>query len=625
MTQFSDFHTGWSILLFSFFVSLFFTLNSQNNTWQQRAKYIMNIDVDVKKFRYKGQQKITYWNHSPDTLSKVYFHLYWNAFQPGSAMDQRLQEIRDPDKRMVYFSDINGQPISRISNLKSNEIGYQKIISLTQNGQQLSRSVDGTILEVTLNQSILPSSHTIFEMEWETQIPVIIRRAGRQNKEGIELSMSQWYPKFAEYDAFGWHIDEYIAREFHGVFSDFDVTITLDKKYIVGASGVLQNPQEVNGYGGKAKKKKATYHFNAENIHDFAWAADPDYTVKRFAVLNDGPKIYFIYQKNDKTYPLWEQAKEPTKQFFQKMSEYFGKYPYPIYTIIQGGDGGMEYGEITLINGEHETLEKLSSLIFHEAAHSWFQHILATDETRYAWMDEGFTTYAENLIFDEVFKKNRPNPWRESYLKYYNIVEQGVEEPMSVLSDHFMTNKAYKVSSYSKGVIFLCQLEYIVGRKVFRKLMKRYFNEWKFRHPTPIDFIRIAEKELGMDLKWYLNYWTKTTHYIDYKIDDVKEKNNEILITLKRSGVIPMPIDFYVEYTDGSKEMIYIPLQMMRGEKTQEFNSMDWRILDDWTWTSSTYQFSLPKPLSEVKLMFIDPTQRLADINYQNNIKRIQN
>ena len=611
-----------TLLFLSFFISIFiFTLNSQNNTWQQSAKYVMDIDVDVKKFTYKGQQQITYWNNSPDTLSKVYFHLYWNAFQPGSAMDQRLQVISDPDRRMIDRSGENGQPISRISKLKPNEIGYQKITSLKQNKRELNRVVDGTILEVTLNLPLMPSSRTVFEMEWQAQIPVIIRRAGRQNKEGIELSMAQWYPKLAEYDALGWQIDQYIAREFHGVFSDFDVAITLDNKFIVGASGVLQNPQQVNRYRRRAKARKATYHFKAENIHDFAWAADPDYTVESFDVPNNGPKVFFIYQKNDKTSYLWEQAKEPTKQFFNKMSEYFGNYPYPVYTIIQGGDGGMEYGEITLINGNHNTLEGLSSLIFHEAAHSWFQHVLATDETRYAWMDEGFTVYAKDLIFNEVFEKNNPNPWKSSYTNYYQIVEQGIEEPMSVLSDHFMTNKAYSVASYSKGAIFLSQLEYIVGKKTFGRLIRRYFNQWKFRHPTPIDFIRIAERESGMDLKWYLNYWTKTTRHIDYKIDQVKEKNNGTLITLRKLGMVPMPIDLYLEYTDGYKEIINIPLQMMRGEKPQEFDSLGWRIMDHWTWTSPTYQFLLSKPISQIKLILIDPTQRLADINYQDNVK----
>ncbi|MFK7807228.1 MAG: hypothetical protein AB8F74_05430, partial [Saprospiraceae bacterium] len=195
-----------------FYLSLLLStvgLNAQTaDRWQQAVDYTMNIDMDVKKHQMKGTQKLVYTNNSPDELNKVFYHLYFNAFQPGSMMDVRNITLGDSDPRVG----------SRIGNLKDNEIGYHKITSLKQNGKDVSYEVVGTILEVTLNEPIKPNSNVTFDMEFNSQVPVQIRRSGRDNKEGISYSMSQWYPKLAEYDYQGWHANPYIGREFHAVW-----------------------------------------------------------------------------------------------------------------------------------------------------------------------------------------------------------------------------------------------------------------------------------------------------------------------------------------------------------------------------------------------------------------------
>lgn len=608
-------------IFFICFLTLGLLSNSQiNKYYQQQADYKMNIDVDVKNYQYKGHQQITYTNNSQDTLSVFYFHLYWNAFQPNSMMDQKLQELnKTADKRMI-----TGEGKSRISSLKSNEIGYQKIKSLKQEGIPVTFTVEETILKVQLAKPILPHTTTHFEMEWTSQIPLVIRRAGRNNSEGIDLTMTQWYPKVVEYDYEGWHTFDYIAREFQGVFGNYDVTIAIDKNYIIGAGGVLQNPKDVKGYLADAqpvvKKNKTLWHFKAENIHDFAWAADPDYTVDSISIKN-GPLVYLIYQKSKQT-NYWEESKPYIKKYFSLMKENFGAYPYPTYSFIQGGDGGMEYGMCTMIMGNAKSLEGLADLMFHEASHSWFQHILASNESMRAWMDEGFTSYAEHLMMAEIFPdyvKNYPNPHYNSVEFYTEFIKTRQEEVMGIFSDHFLTNNGYSVAAYIKGELFLVQLEYIVGRQTFFKIMKNYFETWKFKHPTDRDFIHIAQKISGMDLKWYWNYMTYTTRTIDYAIKSVEKEGKTTKVTLENLGNFPMPIDVNVTYTDGSKQIYNIPLHMMHNYKKQE-SDVNQKNLPYWKWTQKEYEFSLNVSSEKIKSIEIDATYRMADINRENNI-----
>jgi len=186
--------------------------------WQQEVAYEMDINVDAENHQFSGTQKLTYTNNSPDTLERVYYHLYFNAFQPNSMMDVRSRTIEDPDSRVR----------DRIQKLPDDEIGYHHINSLTQDGNAVEYSVDGTVLEVTLDDPILPGESTVFNMEFNSQVPRQIRRSGWMNKEGVEFSMSQWYPKLSEYDEDGWHPNPYVGREFHGVWGSFDVAITID-------------------------------------------------------------------------------------------------------------------------------------------------------------------------------------------------------------------------------------------------------------------------------------------------------------------------------------------------------------------------------------------------------------
>jgi hypothetical protein len=597
--------------------------------WQQDVKYTMDIDVNEKDFQYNGAMTLTYGNNSGQSLSKVYFHLYFNAFQPGSMMDHRLTSISDPDVRMVKNIGTKEKPVleSRISKLTPDQIGYQKISSIKVNGTPATFKVDGTILEVNLPQAIADGSKTTFELEWQAQVPEQIRRSGRNSKEGVALSMTQWYPKMAHFDEFGWHLDEYVGREFIAPFGDFDVTIHINKDYVLGASGVLQNPTEVKGYVSntkvKAKKNKASWRFKANNIHDFAWGADPKFVVDS-TTTNAGVKLYIVYlPSSSEVVSNWKQALGFAKEFFDLTSRRFGAYPWPTYTIVQGGDGGMEYGTVTLVTGGRN-LKSLVNVIFHEAAHSWYQHLFGINETVDEWFDEGFTSYIEELGMHELFEKKGAiptNPVMVPYRAYYRLALSGKEEPMSLLADYYNTNYAYSNQAYNKGAVLVEQLGYIIGKENLEKTFLKFYEVWKFKHPTPNDFKRVAEEVSGINLKWYFNLFINTTRKIDYAIADISNQT----IQIQNKSDLAMPLDILVEYKDGSKELFYIPLREMRGQKPSEgydiYKGVQRTVLTDWFWTKPTYSFQVNK---EIAKAWIDPTQRLADIEYGDNIKEAQ-
>ncbi len=619
---------------------------AQPARWQQAVKYTMNIDMDVSTNKFTGKQKLEYSNNSPDALSRVFYHLYFNAFQPGSSMDVRSQEL---GKVMVNGrADWDGRVRDRIAKLKPEETGYQKIISLKMNGIAQPFKYHETILEVNLVKPVAPKAKVVFEMEFEAQVPLQIRRSGRDNPTtNVRYSMSQWYPKICEYDYEGWHPTPYIAREFYGVWGDYDVTINIDKSYKLGGTGVLVNANEIGwGYDTPNSELKATtkdkrsWHFVGTNIHDFMWAADPEYRHLTQKVPN-GPTLHVLYnvKPNDpKNDSAWEKVLSAAVTVLPFIESNFGKYPYPQYSFVQGGDGGMEYPMATLLIGPG------LGTVFHEWLHSWYQMMLGTNESLYAWMDEGFTSYAEDLVSKFYDKRSSMEGFKESFLKnpnnkalkeivetcpedhggayygYYSLAKSGFEEPMTTHSDHYNSNYGYSVAAYSKGEVFMEQLGYIVGADVRNKILLEYYKQWRFKHPNANDFIRVAEQVSGIQLDWYREYWVNTTKTIDYKIDSLWEENGVSKIRLKRIGQMPMPIDLQLNFKDGSTEMIYIPLNLMFGTKANEKTPQKREIAEEWKWTHPTYIVETKHRLTDMKAVEIDPSRRMADIDRKNNL-----
>jgi len=616
-------------------------VSAQADRWQQHINYNIKAALDVNTNIIKGTEEIVYTNNSTDTLRKVYFHLYWNAFQPNSSMDVRSRELGKntmTNRRGDVMKDWDARVTDRIQKLTPTEIGYQRVSAITINGKAQKLIEHETILEVQLTNPIAPKTSAKLSLVFESQVPKQIRRTGRDNAEGVRFSLSQWYPKMVEYDYQGWNTNPYIAREFHGVWGNFDVSLQLDKNYTVAATGVLQNPNAVaNGQGLK------TWNFKGNNIHDFVWAADDQF--KHLSKLvRKGLTIHVYYkQKDAKSDSAWANILYAAEKVLPYIEKNFGAYPYPQYSFIQGGDGGMEYAMATLIKGPS------LGTVFHEWMHNWYQQVLGSNESLFAWMDEGFATFAESKVsrwYDanaaaqspfisekakvqvlasvEKAKLDLPLTQAGSYAGYMALAKSGLEEPASTHADHFNTNYAYSNAAYSKGATLLGLLGYVIGDSLRDIVLLNYYNTWKFKHPNANDFFRVAEKTSGLQLQWLKEYWMNSTKTIDYGLNDIQAGNNTTIISIQRLGKLPMPIEVLITYKDGTTELHYMPLDLMLGGKVSE-GPVNQIVHPAWQWVAPTYTFETSKPLSALKSIEIDPSYRMPDLNRSNNKLEIPN
>ncbi|OYX80339.1 MAG: peptidase M1, partial [Flavobacteriales bacterium 32-34-25] len=234
-------------------------------------------------------------------------------------------------------------------------------------------------------------------------------------------------------------------------------------------------------------------------------------------------------------------------------------------------------------------------------------------------MDEGFTTYVQNVVTNEMAVKKVENPFKQNYVAYANLVNTGKEQPQTTHADRYDENRPYSISSYIKGSIFLSQLGYLIGQDNLAKTIKRYYQEFKFKHPTPNDIKRTAERVSGAELDWYLTDWTQTTNTIDYGITAVKDNDENTMVSLERIGRMPMPIDLQVEYVDGTVESFYIPLRMLFFVKENPNPEIKRTVLSDWAWANPKYELRIEKPKSAIKKITIDPSSLMADVKLDNN------
>ena len=584
---------------------------SQKNYWQQHVEYKMVIDVDVEKHTYIGTQRLVFTNNSPDKLDRVFYHLYFNAFKPGTDLEQNSRYSTDDSRTMS----------NKILMLDEKDWGDVQIKSLKQDGVNVKFKVEETILEVELDKPLGSGASTVLEMEFFVQTPAMIRRSGKNSEDNVAFSMSQWYPKLCQYDDEGWHANPYIGREFYGIWGDFDVTINIDKNYTVAGSGYLQNPELV-GHGYAPLKKgvkhgdKISWRFIAPNVHDFSWAADPNFT-HDYIDIDGGPRMHFFYKADSKYVDLWREFQPNSAEFLKFFSNTIGKYPYKQYSVIMAGDGGMEYAMCTFIDGVgHRTLRSLYSVTSHEIAHTWFQFLMATNESKHSWMDEGFTSYIDDVALNVVLKEGKSLPNAKAYSDYFQWVATGLEEPMTTHADRFKYNTGYGMSAYDKGSIFLSQLQYVIGKDNFDKTLKKYFDDWAFKHPKPNDFIRSAENVSGLELDWYLLDWAQSTMTIDYSVNSLYGVDNKTKVVLKRIGQMGMPIDLRVELISGEILDFNIPMTKMRGHKPTEKST----LLKSWSWAKPYYELWIDVDSKNISKIIIDPKNEMADINRDNNL-----
>ncbi len=591
--------------------------------WQQHVDYEMDIRLNPETHQVDGHQRLTYTNNSPDTLRTVYYHLYFNAFQPQSMMAERNRHLPDPD----------GRTVPRIFNLTPGEQGRQTVTSLTQDGTPVSYEVYDTVLRVDLAEPIPPGTSTTFVMDYRSQVPLQTRRSGRDSRgDDIDYTMTQWYPKMAEYDERGWHANYYVNREYYAPYGEFDVEITLPAEYTIGATGVLQNPDEVgHGYDidgsgtwrpsdGLPDADTLTWHFRAEDVHNFAWSADPDYIHDK--VTADGTAHHILYKPAvaEQWRPLRNNMPDLTAYF----SDEYGDYPYPQMTVAQGGDGGMEYPMFTVVSSydgpefeEKSSYRSVLGTTVHEFAHMWFYSALGSNEADYAWMDEGFTSYAttEGMAHLAGQPANHTGA-RQSVVTMHKL---GIAEPFSTPADWFSTNAAYGITSYPGGQMLVDMLGYVMGDAQRDQWLQRYFRERAGMHPDPFDLELFAEQESGLMLDWYFQQVTESARTVDDAIADLDQERTgdgvAVDLTLKRKGTLRLPQDVRLTLADGSTQWLNVPLASMHGHKPVPD---DWIVTEPWPWVAPEKTVSVTVD-RRVEKAVIDPNGETPDVNRLNN------
>ncbi len=612
-----------SVLLLLLLCSPVLAVAQSPSQWQQHVDYEMDIRLNPETHQVDGHQRLTYTNNSPDTLRTVYYHLYFNAFQPQSMMAERNRHLPDPD----------GRTVPRIFKLTPDEQGRQTVTSLTQDGTPVSYDVYDTVLRVDLAEPIPPGTSTTFVMDYRSQVPLQTRRSGRDSRgDGIDYTMTQWYPKMAEYDERGWHANYYINREYYAPYGEFDVEITLPAEYTIGATGVLQNPGEVgHGYDidgdgtwrpsdGLPDADTLTWHFRAEDVHNFAWSADPGYIHDK--VTADGTTHHILYKPE--VAEQWRPLRKNMPDITAFFGDEYGDYPYPQMTVAQGGDGGMEYPMFTVVSSydgpefdEKSSYRSILGTTVHEFAHMWYYSALGSNEADYAWMDEGFTSYAttEGMAHLAGQPANHTGA-RQSVVTMHKL---GIAEPFSTPADWFSTNAAYGITSYPGGQMLVDMLGYVMGDAQRDQWLRRYFREREGMHPDPFDLELFAEQESGLMLDWYFRQVTESARTVDDAIANLDQERTgdsvAVALTLERKGALRLPQDVKLTLADGSTQWLNVPLASMHGHKPVPD---DWIVTEPWPWVAPENTVSVTVD-SRVEKAVIDPNGETPDVNRLNN------
>ena len=579
-------------IIIVFFV-LINNIYSQSNTWQQHVDYTILASLDDQNGIVNGEETIAYSNNSKDSLSEIYLHLYWNAFKKGSHA----------------FNIISADQ----SEMSQTDFGQIDILSIMINGELYTAEVFESIGKIKLKTPLAPSAKTQLIIKFSSKIPACISRAGKNNAAGTDFTLTQWYPKICRYDSQGWHTDPYFGREFAGSFGNFNVTINCNKRYVIAGTGLLLNKSYTSkGWLdiGKetANSENVQWKFKAENVHDFAWAADTEWLHNTIKI--DQTDFHFFYHEAYKT--EWQSLMTKWPKAYAICKEEFGKYPYPQFSFIQAGEGYMEYPMCTMLEGSRMDFFNTAC---HEFMHNYFYGIFGSDENLHHWMDEGITCYAEARI--SAIDGQDKNFNEEAISSYGWIRESYLEEPISTAANHFAHDYAYYNAAYYKGQLFPELIRYMIGDKKMKQGFNRYYTNWKFKHPEPNDFVKIFEDVSKMELTWFQNYWVNTTKTIDFGIDSVKNSKGGLKFNLTKEG-IPMPIELLIELKDGTKKYFYIPLDLNNNIKTDFYRATE--ILPKWSCGDNIYSFFLPGlALKNIAKISLDPDGFLPDILPENN------
>lgn len=603
--------------------------------WQQDVYYKIDATIDEVTHVIHASQEIEYWNNSPDTLRFVYFHLFQNAFVKGSYLHKLEEQHRQK---------------ARLGNYEAAGLGTV-VENIRVNGRKTRTELDNTVLKVFLPEPLYPGKYVSFSMDFQTYFDnggSTRRRMKMYPAWGfMHYNGVQWFPKLRVYDRkLGWDTYQHLNKEFYADFGIYDVTLDFASNYIVEATGELMNRKEVlpdtlrekldlKNFAQKPwneppsvvipykKEERKKWRFRAENVHDFAFTADPSYRMS--TVYWNGIECVGLAQEPHAS--GWQNSAAYVAEIIKTFSEDFGPYAYPKMIAADAADG-MEYPMLTLDGGSDPGYR---GLLVHEIGHNWFYGMVGSNETYRAALDEGFTQFLtawglEKIDGEYLVKpplkskyKNRfmePEKARDArvYNGYYIYALRGDEVPLNTHSNDFndaLRHEGGYAMVYYKTGAMLYNLQYTLGDSLFQAAMRQYFNQWKFAHPYFEDFKTSVIRFTKVDLNWFFDQWFTTTKTIDYKVTGIRKikRTDSVEIKFKRNGKMQMPIDFTVNFRNGTQKSFHIP-------NTWFTKQTDAAILPKWYgWSkiNPDYIARIQAP-SKVKTIIIDTSDRLADI-----------
>ena len=490
--------------------------------WQQEVNYNIDVTLNDKSNTLKGFLSLEYINHSPDKLDFVWFHLWPNAYKNESTAYAK-QIFREKDGKKKWKDLVDKGSIDSL-NFEVNGVKAKT--------EPDPENID--ILKVLLPSMLAPGGKITITTPFVEHLPTYISRSGHI---GESYMICQWYPKPAVYDSKGWHSMPYLETgEFYGEYGKYTVNITAPSNYVIAATGMMQNDNELKYYKelgaqnlGSPKNKKYTSITNeptktltyyAENVHDFAWFADKDFIIDYDTMRLASGRVVDVFTYHPRSGNiLWKGSVDYVKDAVRHYSSWIGEYPYPVVQAVEGpknlSSGGMEYPMITLVTEPNADEENLDVTIAHEVGHNWFYAVIGSNERDHPWMDEGLNTYFQFRYDHEKYKNNIlfgnaiPENVREAPLDkfeasvYLTLIKIPMESPIDLPAQDYPDDDTYEKSVYIKAAIWIYIMEVYEGRKNLDKAFREYFEEWKFKHPYPEDFQKVLERSLGKSMNTY--------------------------------------------------------------------------------------------------------------------------
>lgn len=596
--------------------------------WQQDVYYRIRAELDPDTREIKGSLTLTYFNNSPDTLHEFYFHLYQNAFQPGSYLDQLKKTFSERPEYGVLENEKKGT----------------RVHSVHSAGNHLSLQEDNTLLKVSASKALFPGDSIQFEIQFSSWFDMGSERrrmkmfpVKQENGNSTwHFDGVHWYPRISAYDhRMTWDTQQHLGKEFYGDYGTWDVELTLPSEYILEATGELLNENEVLPENLKTalqlknfKDKKRgtpasviippdgktkTWKYHAVNVHDFAFTADPTYRIEEI----QAGKVRCIAVAQEQNAEGWQDAADIAAKVIQLYSDFIGPYVYPKMVVADAQDG-MEYPMLTLDGGHSPGY---TALLAHEIGHNWFFGMLGSNETYRAFMDEGFTQFLTMWAMDslnnwpgEGISRDRLN---QGYLKYMLEANKDHDGFLNTHADAYYAECGHGGQysmAYHKTAVMLYNLQYKLGDEVFKKAMQFYFQRWAMAHPYPEDFRQAVTDFTHQDLTTFFDQWIETEKKVDYGISRIKRKNDSLQITFNRSGDLIMPLDFTV--TDKNKIAKEYLIPVDRFVKTESGRT----VLPVWfQFGELGRKYTVTVPAGKGAKVEIDPSRRLGDIHLMNN------